>query len=144
MLTDPGADLQIAIIGALKADAAVVAIVGAGVYDSVPRAPDGTPQVPFPYVTFGEIQFLPELGEATDAGETAVTLHCWSRAPGFMEVRALAKAVAAALHDAVLALGAGALQSLLLKSTHVFRDPDGLTSHTVLIFSALTDANEGD
>lgn len=141
MLTDPGYALQEAIVKALKADAGVAALVGAGVYDRVPRATDGTPQVAFPYISLGDTQMLPELAEATDAAETVVTLHGWSRAVGFPEVRQLAKAVIAALHDASLTLTGGVLQSLLLQSTQVLRDPDGLTSHAVLTFSALTDAN---
>jgi hypothetical protein len=141
MLTDPGLNLQGAIITVLKADSGLKALVNAGVYDSVPRAPDGTPTVAFPYVAFGDTQLLPELGEQTDAAETIVTLHCWSRAVGFPEVRKIAKAVAAVLHDATFALSSGQLQSLLLESTQVLRDPDGLTSHAVLKFSALTDAN---
>jgi len=141
MLTDPGLDLQGAIVAALKLDAGVKALVQAGVYDIVPRAADGTPNVDFPYVAVGDTQFLPELGEATDAGETVITLHCWSRAVGFPEVRKIARAVTAALHDMPLVMATGELQSLLLKSTRVLRDPDGLTSHAVLTFSALTDAN---
>lgn len=141
MLTDPGLDLQGAIVVALKGDAGVKALVNAGVYDSVSRGPDGVPTVAFPYVAFGDTQLLPESGEQTDAAETIVTLHCWSRAVGFPEVRKIAKAVIAVLHDATLALASGQLQSLLLESSQVLRDPDGLTSHAVLKFSALTDAN---
>jgi hypothetical protein len=140
-LTDPGFDLQVAIVTALKADAGVKALVKAGVYDSVPRGPDGTPQVAFPYIAWGDSQLLPELGEQTDAAETIITLHGWSREVGFTEVRKIAKAVTAVLHDATLTLANGQLQSLLLESTQTLRDPDGITSHAVLKFSALTDAN---
>jgi hypothetical protein len=141
MLTDPGLDLQGAVVTALQADAGVRQLVNDGVYDLVPRAPDGSPTVAFPYISFGDTQLLPELAEATDAAETVITLHCWSRAAGFPEVRKLARAVTAVLHDQPLTLASGELQSLLLESTQTLRDPDGLTSHAVLKFSALTDAN---
>jgi len=141
MLTDPGFELQVAIVNALKADDGVAALVSGRVFDSVPRGPDGSPTVPFPYVSIGDVQLLPDLGEQTDAAETVITLHAWSRAPGSTEVRKIARAVTASLHDVALTLGNGSLQSLLLQSTHVLRDPDGLTSHSVLSFSALTDAN---
>src|SRR5260370_36596805 len=100
--TDPGLDLQRSIIAALKAAANVSAIVQAGVYDQVPRLDNGDPNVPFPFVTFGETQTIPELGECTDAAETTVTMHLWSRAVGYGELKKLAAAVTAALHDVPL------------------------------------------
>lgn len=141
MLTDPGLDLQLAVVTALKADPALAALVANRIYDSVPRAADGSPQVPFPYVSFGSTQMSPETGEATDAAETVITLDAWSRAVGFPEVKRIAKVVIAALHDSTLTLANGQLQSLLLQSSRILRDPDGLTSHAVVTFSALTDAN---
>lgn len=140
-LTDPSFNLQGAVIAALKADAGVSAIVGNRVYDLVGRNPDGSPNVPFPYIAFGDGQMLPELAECTDAATNYVTLHLWSRAVGFPEVKRLGAAVIKALHDTTLTLASGSLQSLLLNSSHYLRDPDGLTSHAVLTFEALTDAN---
>ena len=141
MLTDPRFALQKAIVTALKGDADVAAIATDRVYDRVPRGPDGSITAKYPFVGIGETQMQPELAECTDAAETSITLHCWSQAVGFPEVLRLAKAVTAVLHDAYLPLDDGTLQSLLLTTSRVLRDPDGLTSHAVLIFSALTDAN---
>lgn len=140
-LTDPSLDLQGAVVKALKADAGVKAIVGAGVFDTVARKPDGSPNVPFPYIALGDTQMLPEFAECTDAATNFVALHLWSRAVGFPEVKRLGAAVIKALHDTTLTLASGTLQSLLLNSSHYLRDPDGLTSHAVLTFEALTDAN---
>lgn len=141
MLTDPSLALQGAIVAALKADAAVAAIVGIRVFDQVVRNPDGSPNVQFPYISFGDGQVLPELAECTDAADSFVTLHIWSRAVGFPECKRLGAAATAALHDASLTLAGGTLQSLLLDSSRYLRDPDGLTSHGILTFAALTDAN---
>jgi hypothetical protein len=140
-LTDPSLDLQGAVVKALKADAGVKAIVGAGVFDTVARKPDGSPNVAFPYIALGDMQMLPELAECTNAATNFVTLHLWSRAVGFPEVKQLGAAVIKALHDTTLTLASGSLQSLLLNSSRYLRDPDGLTSHAVLTFEALTDAN---
>ncbi|MGY3527698.1 DUF3168 domain-containing protein [Bradyrhizobium sp. USDA 4452] len=140
-LTDPSLALQGAIVAALKDDAGVSAIVAARVFDQVGRNPDGSPTVAFPYIAIGDTQVLPELAECTDAASSYVTLHLWSRAVGFPEVKRLGAAVIKVLHDAALELAGGTLQSLLLNSTHYIRDPDGLTSHAVLVFEALTDAN---
>lgn len=139
-LTDPSFALQKAVVAALKGAAAVTAIVSSRVFDQVGRNPDGSPNVPFPYIALGDTQVLPETAECTDAATSYVTLHLWSRAVGFPEVKRLGAAVITALHDATLALESGGLQSLLLQSTHYLRDPDGLTSHAVLVFEALTDA----
>lgn len=140
--TDPGFDLQRAIVQALKGNAAVAEIVAAsGVYDQVPRNSAGDPNAPFPFVTIGETQTLPELAECTNAAETFVTLHTWSRAVGAVEAKALSGAVIAALHDVVLPLAGGTVQSLLLQDSRILRDPDGITSHGILNFQILTDAN---
>lgn len=139
--TDPSLTLQGAIVGALKAAPAVTAIIDDRVFDRVPRKPDGSPDVQFPYVAFGDGQVLPELAECTDAADSFITLHIWSRAVGFPECKRLGAAVTAALHDATLTLADGTLQSLLLDSSRYLRDPDGLTSHGILTFAALTDAN---
>jgi Protein of unknown function (DUF3168) len=140
--TDPGVDLQRAIVTALLNDPAVSDIAGRGVYDRVPRdLTTGDPNVPFPFVTLGEFQTLPELAECTDAADSFVTLHTWSRKVGSVEAKNLNKAVAAALHDRPLTLSSGTLQSLLLQESRIINDPDGLTTHGVLTFHSLTDAN---
>jgi hypothetical protein len=140
--TDPSVNLQRAIITALLNDPATVAIAGKGVYDRVPRDPStGDPNVPFPMVTLGETQTLPELAECTDAADSFVTLHTWSRKVGSVEAKNLNTAVAAALHDKPLTLASGTLQSLLLQESRIINDPDGLTTHGVLTFHSLTDAN---
>lgn len=140
-LSDPSLDLQGAIVKALKADTGVKAIVSDRVFDQVARKPDGSPNVPFPYIALGDGQMLPELAECTDAATNYVTLHLWSREVGFPEVKQLGASVIAALHDSTLTLASGTLQSLMLDSSHYLRDPDGLTSHAVLTFHALTDAH---
>lgn len=141
MLTDPGFDLQKSVVQALLASAAMQAIVDKGVYDQVPRDKQGEPTVAFPYVTFGETQTLPELAECTDAADTFFTLHAWSRKVGFGEVKKLNAAVIATLHDQPITLASGTVQSLLLQDVKVLRDPDGITSHGVITFHVLTDAN---
>jgi hypothetical protein len=139
--TDPGVALQRAIVAALKTNSEVKALIEDRVYDRVPRNASGEPTVPFPYVTIGEVQTLPELGEATDAAESFVTLHTWSRAAGTVEAKTLSKAVSGALHDKELTLSEGTMQSLLLQDSRMLNDPDGLTSHGILNFQILTDAN---
>lgn len=141
MLTDPRFDLQRTIVQTLKSDAAVAAIVSDRIYDRVPRGKDGAITADYPFIGLGETQMLPHDSECTDAADTSITLHGWSQSVGFPETLRLSAAIAAALHDVQLPLASGTLQSLLLESSRILRDPDGLTSHAVLTFSALTDAN---
>lgn len=141
MLTDPRFDLQKAIVPFLQGYAPLSALIGDRVFDRVPRGKDGQITASFPFVNIGDYQLLPEIAECTDAAETILTLHCWSREVGFPEVMRIAAAVTERLHDGAVPLENGTLQSLLLDSSRILRDPDGLTSHAVLTFSALTDAN---
>jgi hypothetical protein len=135
--TDPGFDIQRDIVAALKANAAVKAMVKDRVYDRVPRDRNGDPNVPFPYITLGDTQTLPDLAECTDAAETFFAIHIWSRKVGSVEAKQLSAAVGAVLHDAALP----AVQSILLQESRIIPDPDGLTSHGILTFQILTDAN---
>lgn len=135
MLTDPSGDIQAAITALLLADTELTALVVDRVYDKIPNVPA------FPYITIGEAQMLPELGECTDAAETRVTIHTWTRFKAFGSDKRLGKIIIQLLHDGELTISNGNVQSMLLESARYLRDPDGLTSHGVLTFSLLTDAN---
>jgi hypothetical protein len=86
MLTDPRLALQKAIVGALMADTDVKAVVSDRIYDRIPRnQATGAITAEFPFIGLGDTQLLPELAECTDAAETSITIHCYSRAVGFPE-----------------------------------------------------------
>jgi hypothetical protein len=135
MLTDPTQALQAAISDLLLGNADVASLVDDRVFDRIPSTPE------FPYVSFGEFQVLPELAEGTDAVQCFVTLHSWDRFKSSRATKGLARAIIATLHDRDLTIDGGAVQSLLLQSSRVLQDPDGLTSHGILVFEILTDAN---
>ncbi len=134
MLTDPSMALQAAIAARLNADPAIASLVGDRIYDRVPNVPT------YPYVSFGDTQVLPELGEGTDGVEAFVTIHAWERFKGFDAVKSIARLIIVALHDVELTISDNVLLSILLESARHLRDPDGLTSHSVLTFQILTDA----
>lgn len=134
-LTDPSIDLQRALVAKFKATEPLTALIDDRVFDSV------LPGAVYPYVTLGEAQIFPELGEETDAADTSITIHAWSQKPGYGEVKQIGAAIIAALHDAELEIDTGVVQSLLLESARYLRDPDGKTSHGVFTFDILTDAN---
>lgn len=125
-------ELQAAIVPLLKADATLSALIGTRVYDQPPATPT------FPYVTIGDTQFLRDDATCISGGQIYLTLHGWSRAVGFQEVRRIADAVVEAVHMAPATLPSNRLVSLMHRQTRTFRDPDGLTSHAVIEFVAST------
>jgi len=131
-MTSPTLELQGAIVTALKAAAGVTALVGVRVYDMVPADSD------FPYVSLGPTDEVSDDTDCTDGFEITLQIDCWSRKPGFPEVRQIADAVRQALKPE-LTLTDNALFYLQHITTRTFRDPDGLTSHAALTFEAFAE-----
>lgn len=134
-MSDPSLDLQKAIINALKADNAVKALVGnpARVYDKIPGG------ATFPYVSYGSDQVLSDDADCLTAYEVFVQLDVWSRANGQPEMKRIAGAIRAVLHDAELELDEHALVLLEHQQTRYLDDPDGITSHAAITLRALAD-----
>lgn len=113
-------------------------MVAGRVYDDPPAtAPGAMPT--FPYVAFGASQTIPERADCLDGSEHYVTIHAWSRAKGFPEVKRLAAAIREALHDTALDVPGFRLIDLAMEDVQIIRDPDGLSSHAALNFRALVD-----
>lgn len=136
MSEDASYELQRAIVTRIKADAVLSSLIVDRIYDLVPRGDDGKVLADFPYVSFGDWQDTPENFDCIDASEIAVQLHVWSRDPGFREAKRIAKALSRCLHDADITLADNALTYLTYDGRRDLRDPDGLTSHSVVNFSA--------
>ncbi|WP_026784199.1 DUF3168 domain-containing protein [Pleomorphomonas koreensis] len=135
-MSDPaGLALQGAIAAAVKGSPQAAAIQGMRIYDAVPDSVD------FPYTAIGTIQEIDDgAGCMEEACEVYVTLHVWSRAVGKVECQRLVAAVVAALEGAELDLGAAwSLVELQVRSSEVFADVDGKTSHGVITLRALID-----
>lgn len=136
-MSDVSLALQAAIIAALKNASAITAIVGARVYDNVPIGAS------FPYVTYGEDQVIED---DADAGECQIegmevftSVHAWSRALGRVEVKRLGGAIREAIHNTALSVTGFRVHLIEHESTRYLRDPDGITSHGVVLFRALLD-----
>lgn len=129
-MASPDLELQGALVARLKADATLGALIGSRVYD---QPPDGAT---FPYFTIGEAQFLRDDATCVSGGRIYLTMHAWSRAVGFPEVKRIADAVVESVHLAPITLPTNHLISIMHRQTDAFRDPDGLTSHAVIKFVA--------
>ncbi len=119
-------ELQGAINTRLRADVPLTALINKRVYDQPP-----TP-VTFPYVTIGEAQGIQDDATCVIGEKVYLTLHAWSQAVGYPEVKRIAAAVKESLHLAPLTLPSYRLVSILHRQARVFRDADGLTSHAVI------------
>lgn len=138
-MASPELELQGALVARLKADAALITLVGSRVYDQPPTNSTGVVIATYPYVTIGEAQTIRDDATCLSAGQVYLTLHAWSQAVGFPEVRRIADAVTESLHLAPLALATNRLISIMHRQTRTFRDADGLTSHAVIEFVANTE-----
>lgn len=129
-MANPELELQGAIVARLKADPAVTALIAGRVYDSPPQG------AVFPYVTLGPVDSVEDDADCITGLDVAQQVDCWSRAVGFPEVKKIADAVRASLHDYDLVLASNALVFFEHRTTRITRDPDGLTSHGILSFEA--------
>jgi hypothetical protein len=128
-MSDPSGALQKAIVTALKAAATGV---GSRIYDRVPE------NAAFPYVTIGDAQSIGAFADCYDGTESFIDVHIWSRATNFGEAKTVLSQVRSALHDEELSLDGHILELLNFRDARTLRDPDGLTSHVVATFRALS------
>lgn len=132
-MTDVTLELQGAVYTALRASSAVTAIVAGRVYDRVPPSPS------FPYVSFGPWQAATDDYECITSYVVTMQIDVWARTVGNPEVMRLCDAVRRTLHDASLSLTDNAFLMCEHRDTRIFRDPDGQTTHGVVIFQAVVE-----
>lgn len=143
-MVDPTLELQAAIVAALKADAAVKALVGASkqrVYDDVPpeakRIADTGASMP--YINLGPPQVLPDAADCIDGAAVSYTIHGWAAGPQSVAIKQLGKAIAGALDGNELTLTGHRTVLCELEQTQYLDDPDGLTKHVAVTIRVLTE-----
>lgn len=130
-MTSASLELQGAIVARLKSVSGVTALIGQRTYDAAPDP------VTFPYVSLGPSDELSDNAECKQADEVTMQIDVWSRATGFPEVRRIAAAVRAALHEFEASLTDNAFVLIEHRQTRFLRDPDGLTSRAAMEFRAI-------
>jgi len=120
------------VLAALKADPAVAALVGGRVFD---QAPEGAEH---PHLVIGQCESRPV---AADGGgvEQRLTLTGVSRFAGSEEAKAVAAAVRACLHEAVLEADGVRTATLRANFADVFRAGDGRRTCAVVRLRAVTE-----
>ncbi|WP_347311368.1 DUF3168 domain-containing protein [Defluviimonas sp. SAOS-178_SWC] len=126
--------LQAMIVARLKADAGVSAIIGQKVYDRPPAT------VAAPYVSIGPSDYVPDDAECVDGRVETMQIDCWSEAQdGKREAKAIADAAKKALHRYAGSIDPGALVSIEVVQVRVLDDPDGITTHGIVIVEAIVE-----
>lgn len=127
-------DLQDVILNTLKADPTLMALVN-GVWDQAPATCFAAPKAA--YVSFGPHGYVEDDAECIVGGEHNLQLDVWSRLVGFPACKQICDRVKALLHEADLVIPtSNALASIRISYMEIKRDPDGLTSHGVLMVEA--------
>jgi len=128
------AALQKAIVGRLKEDADLTALVAGRVYDRVPA------DAPRPYVHIRNFQTVDDSAECIDGAEVYIDLDVWSSAVGKVEASRAASAIRKALNLAPLTLDEPyALAEIEHRDTNVGDGGDGLLTRARLSFRALVE-----
>lgn len=127
-------ETQKAIRARLIASPAVTALVPANHILDVNQRP-----APDPSIILGDSQQVDE-GTSLRRAHMRVhhSLHIWKREPSLEGVKTIAGAIRRAIHAGRLAMPAGMhCADLLVSSSRFLRDPDGETSHGVVVVEAL-------
>jgi hypothetical protein len=128
-MASPSLELQGAIVTRLKADATLSALIGARVFDHVPRGSGGAVTADFPFVGIADSDDLQDDATCVTGYQITMNIDVWSRKTGSVEAKQIAHAVVKSLHNWDAPLPTNQVISLRHRQTRVFRDPDGLTSH---------------
>lgn len=126
--------VQVAIRARLLATAEVIALVPASAILDVNRRP-----APTPSIILGESQSVDE-GESIARTRERVfhTIHVWKREPSLEGVKVICGAVRRAIRLGRLDLGPGYhAVDVKVSSVRQMRDPDGETSHGVVVVEVL-------
>lgn len=133
-MRDHESALQKALIGWLKADAVLQALLGepARIWDAPPMSPG------FPNLRVGGSQSR-AVGAEGCGIEHSLTLHCLSRFGGTEEARAICAAVRARLEDAEIEADGVRTISLRVTFSDVFRSADLRRTYGVIRVRAVTE-----
>lgn len=142
MAEAPDVELLRAVLDRLRGDRRMIELVGEAIFDRAPEKQAGLPALPLDYVTVGPTDSVPNDFDCVDGQDITVQLDAWSSGPGeaygSAKVRKIADAMRRSLHqrELQLPLGDNALVTITHTLTRILRDPDGVTSHAAVQFTA--------
>ena len=138
MTDGPQADLQKLLYSTLSGTAEIMAQCG-GVFDSVPSDPWKGKTA---YISFGPSDVVDDGADCIASGIHTFQVDVWSKAVGKVQARRVVDMVYKALHEQELALSENALAEIRVDFRRVLMDPDGVTSHGVVMVTATIEESE--
>lgn len=126
-------EVQKALYQTLTGDGALMAMI-TGVYDFVPE------DAVFPFISMTEMTAADLSAQTQEITEYFPVLHFWSRERGYKEVQAIMSRVQTLLHDTALTVSGQEFVNARLEFSEVMRERDGITSHGVMRFRIVTQA----
>ena len=130
-MTDVSLELQGEIYDSLRTNAGLISEVGARIRDRPEKS------IAFPYVSFGPVTAVSDDADCITAYELDVQIDVWSRAVGSVECKTIADLVRIAVLDGSISLTDNALVMIEHRSTRYLDDPDGITHHAAISFTAV-------
>jgi len=131
----PELELQGEIVNLLRTTPAVTDLVDMRVYDAVPDTRE------FPFISMGATISTTEEIDCIDSIVISMQIDVWSREVGFPEVKEIADVVRKTVRG-LEELQVNSLVRIDHNTTTTMRDPDGQTSHSVMIFEAMVERVE--
>ncbi|NLS07610.1 DUF3168 domain-containing protein [Rhizobium sp. P32RR-XVIII] len=128
-----GKELWAAIYGALKANAALVAMVD-GIHDKAPEQPWGAQNT---YVSRGPFYGSSDDAECIYGQEITAQIDIWSRKPSRWAVDDIIAEVRQSLHEQEFPLDEMALATIEVRLWRVIDDPEPTTQHGIVQVVAL-------
>ena len=120
------------LIASLKADPIVASLVSSRIWDHPPANRD------FPYISLGPDDFRVEDADCIPMREQTLQIDCWSRENGKKwPCKEIVDAVVNVLRDIDGELADGALVETRIDLARVIDDPDGITAHGIVQFTAI-------
>lgn len=145
-MTDISEDIQGAVFDVLDDDYDLTALLAShnefdrsAIYDFMPQPADAGDNSLFPLITMGEDTATDFSTDTASGAAITVTIHIWSRQPGWKEAKQIEGAVYDVLHRAELELDNHEFIGIDFENSEHIRDPDGKTLHIAMDFRALID-----
>lgn len=128
------ATLQKHVYDLLVADTSGVMALVDAIYDRVPKDPfSGDNQT---YASFGPHDFRNDDAECIPGGEHTLQVDVWSRKVGSVHCKRACDAVRKLLHKNTTEMTGAGLALIEVNSVRILADPDGLTTHGVVVVTA--------
>ena len=133
-MADASLKLQAAMVAAMRADAALTALLAApGIYDLAP------PSASFPYITLGRSDVADWSTGTEEGGEHLVTLHVWSQGSGKAQCLRIMREATRTLGGLDPVLDGHFIVSFRLEYSEAVYDEDARLHHGLLRYRALVE-----